>query len=135
LPSSLHLPGDFYLAVSVSAQSEIIHPLNCEFPINLYSLQKGKNVMNQVEEIQTTVNAYKSGQKSIDQTILEAIAQARATCDKEGKDSPNCIEAWEILEELQTEKAMQQQVKRRKTDLEIYCEMYPEALECLIYDV
>jgi hypothetical protein len=36
---------------------------------------------------------------------------------------------------LQAEKAHQKQAKHRKTALEDYCEMYPDALECLIYDL
>jgi hypothetical protein len=91
--------------------------------------------MNTINEIKTTINDYKTGQKTIEQTILTAIVQARATCDLEGKESSNCLEAWEIVEELQAEKELQKQAKHRKTDLDIYCEMYPEALECLIYDV
>ncbi|MFN9561144.1 MAG: CP12 domain-containing protein [Dolichospermum sp.] len=36
---------------------------------------------------------------------------------------------------MEVEKAYQKQVKHRKTSLEEYCEMYPDALECLIYDI
>jgi len=73
--------------------------------------------------------------KTIEQAILEAISEARETCELNGDGSPNCAVAWDIVEELQAEKSHQQQAKHRKTSLESFCEMHPEALECLIYDV
>jgi hypothetical protein len=36
---------------------------------------------------------------------------------------------------LQIEQAYQKQAKHRKTSWEDYCEMYPDALECLIDDI
>ncbi|BAY22562.1 hypothetical protein NIES2100_23250 [Calothrix sp. NIES-2100] len=88
-----------------------------------------------LEVVQAAVNAAENGTKTLEQAIIEAIAQARTTCDRNGDDSANCAVAWEIVEELQAEKAHQQQAKKRKTDLESYCEQHPEAVECLIYDV
>jgi hypothetical protein len=85
--------------------------------------------------VQAAVNAAENGTKTLEQAILEAIGEARTTCDRNGSDSANCAVAWEIVEELQAEKAHQQQAKKRKTDLERYCEQNPEAVECLIYDV
>ncbi|MBU7586829.1 MAG: Calvin cycle protein CP12 [Nostoc sp. TH1S01] len=76
-----------------------------------------------------------NGSKTIEQAILEAIAEARTTCEMNGDGSPNCAVAWDIVEELQAEKAHQQQAKHRKTSLESFCDTHPEALECLIYDV
>ena len=87
------------------------------------------------EVVQAAVNAVENGTKTLEQAILDAIAQARTTCDRNGDDSANCAVAWEVVEELQAEKAHQQQAKKRKTDLESYCEQNPEAAECLIYDV
>ncbi|NET01391.1 MAG: hypothetical protein F6K62_24890 [Sphaerospermopsis sp. SIO1G2] len=72
---------------------------------------------------------------TIEQAILEAIAEAREVCDQNGINSPSCAVAWDIVEELQAEKSHQKQAKHRQTSLESYCEMYPDALECLMYDL
>ncbi|MBD2166170.1 Calvin cycle protein CP12 [Calothrix membranacea FACHB-236] len=88
-----------------------------------------------LEVVQAAVAAAQNGTKTLQEAILEAINEARSTCDRNGSDSTNCAVAWEIVEELQAKKAHQQQAKKRKTDLEIYCEQNPEAIECLIYDV
>jgi hypothetical protein len=86
-----------------------------------------------LEAVQSAVN---SGVKTLDQAILESIEEARQTCAVEGDNSPGCAVAWDIVEELQAEKAHQQQAQQhRKTALESYCETHPEAIECLIYDV
>ncbi|OUL34235.1 hypothetical protein BV372_14385 [Nostoc sp. T09] len=88
-----------------------------------------------LEVVQAAVSADQNGTKTLEQAILEAITEARTTCDRNGKDSANCAVAWEIVEELQAEKAHQKQAKKHKTNLESYCEQHPEAVECLIYDV
>ncbi len=82
-----------------------------------------------------SLNEVINGKKPIEEAILEAITEARTTCTENGNNSANCAVAWDIVEELQTEKAHQKQAKHRKTALEEYCEMYPDALECLIYDL
>ena len=81
------------------------------------------------------LNEVINGKKPIEAAILEAITEARTTCTENGNNSANCAVAWDIVEELQAEKAHQKQAKHRKTALEEYCEMYPDALECLIYDL
>jgi len=85
-----------------------------------------------LDTVQTAVN---SGAKTIEQAILDAIVEARETCEIGGSNSANCAVAWDIVEELQAEKAHQKQAKQRKTSLESYCDRHPEAVECLIYDV
>jgi hypothetical protein len=90
---------------------------------------------NTLEVVQAAISADRNGTKTLDQAIIEAIAQARNTCEQNGNTSNECVVAWNIVEELQTEKAHQQRVKARKTELEIYCEQYPEAIECRIYDI
>ncbi|MDB9373551.1 Calvin cycle protein CP12 [Nodularia sphaerocarpa] len=85
-----------------------------------------------LETVQSAVN---SGTKTIDEAILEFIVEARQTCEIDGENSASCAVAWDIVEELQAEKAHQHQAKHRKTALESYCEKNPEAIECLIYDV
>jgi len=97
------------------------------------SLNTGENIMTKtLESLQSAVN---SGTTTIDQAILESIVEARQTCEVDGDNSASCAVAWDIVEELQAEKADQQQAKHRKTALESYCESHPEAIECLIYDV
>jgi len=88
-----------------------------------------------LEVVQAAVTADQNGTKTLENAILEAINEARTTCDRNGSDSTNCAVAWEIVEELQAEKAHQHQAKKHKTLLESYCEQHPEAIECLIYDV
>ncbi|MEA5577900.1 Calvin cycle protein CP12 [Anabaena sp. UHCC 0451] len=90
----------------------------------------------------TTIDGFPATNKSelnqpptIQQAILEAITEAREICDQNGMNSPSCAVAWDIVEELQAENAHQKQAKHRQTSLESYCEMYPDALECLIYDL
>ncbi|WP_413173981.1 Calvin cycle protein CP12 [Anabaena azotica] len=83
----------------------------------------------------SAINFNKNSSKTIEEAILDAIVEARATCEENGMNSPNCAVAWDIVEELQAEKAHQKQAQHRQTSLEEYCEMYPEALECLIYDL
>ncbi|BAZ51596.1 hypothetical protein NIES4103_42540 [Nostoc sp. NIES-4103] len=82
--------------------------------------------------VQAAVN---SGTKTLEQTISEAIDEARQTCELDGDNSAGCAVAWDIVEELQAEKSHQQQAKQRKTSLESYCDTHPEAVECLVYDV
>ncbi|AFY45593.1 Calvin cycle protein CP12 [Nostoc sp. PCC 7107] len=87
------------------------------------------------DRLDTANQSEQNGNKTIEQAIFEAIAEARSTCEVNGDGSPNCAVAWDIVEELQAEKSHQQQAKNRKTSLESFCERHPEALECLIYDV
>jgi CP12 domain len=87
------------------------------------------------DRFQTANNSDDNASKTIEQAILEAISEARTTCETNGDGSPNCAVAWDIVEELQAEKSHQQQAKHRKTSLESFCDTHPEALECLIYDV
>ncbi|MCE2718155.1 MAG: Calvin cycle protein CP12 [Dolichospermum sp.] len=83
----------------------------------------------------TFLNEVINGKKPIEEAIFEAIVKARTTCEENGNSSTNCVLAWNVVEKLEVEKAYQKQVKHRKTSLEEYCEMYPDALECLIYDI
>lgn len=73
--------------------------------------------------------------KTLDLAIVEAIDEARQTCELNGDNSAGCAVAWDIVEELQAEKSHQKQAKQHKTSLESYCDTHPEAVECLLYDV
>ena len=92
-------------------------------------------MINTLEAVKAAISADRNGTKTLDEAIIDAIAQARTTCKQNGNSSNECILAWNIVEELQGEKAYQQQIKTRKSELEIYCEQHPEAVECRIYDV
>ncbi len=72
--------------------------------------------------------------KTLEQTIFDAISEARQACELDGTSS-SCAVAWDIVEELQAEKAHQKQVKQQKTSLENYCDTHPASVECLIYEV
>ncbi|PSP24380.1 MAG: hypothetical protein BRC55_07465 [Cyanobacteria bacterium SW_8_48_13] len=65
---------------------------------------------------------------SLEQTLQQKTEQARTTCRNQGERSPDCAVAWDIVEELQAEKAHRRETKA------LYCEQHPEAPECLIYD-
>jgi hypothetical protein len=75
------------------------------------------------------------GTTNLEEIILEAIAEARATCEIDGSNSAGCAVAWDIVEELQAEKAHKATAKIPKTSLENYCDGHPDSVECLIYDV
>ncbi|MBD2524228.1 MAG: Calvin cycle protein CP12 [Nostoc sp. NMS1] len=84
----------------------------------------------------TTLNSFETaGAANLEEAITEAITEARTTCELNGSDSANCAVAWDIVEELQAEKADQQQAKAKKNSLENYCDRHPASVECLIYDV
>ncbi|MEH2251045.1 Calvin cycle protein CP12 [Nostoc sp.] len=84
----------------------------------------------------TSLNSFETaGAANIEEAITEAITEARTTCEQDGSNSADCAVAWDIVEELQAEKADQQQAKQKKTSLENYCDSHPDSVECLIYDV
>ncbi|MEH2346859.1 MAG: Calvin cycle protein CP12 [Nostoc sp.] len=84
----------------------------------------------------TTLNSFETaGAANIEEAITEAISEARTTCELDGSNSAGCAVAWDIVEELQAEKADQQRAKLKKTSLENYCDRHPASVECLIYDV
>ncbi|MBC6432979.1 hypothetical protein FM036_20470 [Nostoc sp. HG1] len=83
----------------------------------------------------TPLNSFETaGATNLEEAITDAITEARTTCELDG-NSANCAVAWDIVEELQAEKADQQQAKSKKTSLENYCDTHPDSVECLIYDV
>lgn len=88
-----------------------------------------------LERVKAVVTSYQNGRKTMEQAITEAIVEARATCETNGDGSPECAVAWDIVEELQAERSHQAMAAKRLTSLEHYCELNPEAVECLIYDV
>lgn len=87
-----------------------------------------------MESIHTQIGAVEATMTALEQKIYSAIADARQTCVIEGGSSGACAVAWDIVEELHAEKAHRQQHKV-KNNFEMYCDEYPEAEECRIYDV
>ena len=71
----------------------------------------------------------------LEAAILEAVTEARSTCEVNGNKSSECAVAWDIVEELQAEKSHQKQAKQIKNSLDNYCDRYPNAVECRIYDI
>ena len=69
----------------------------------------------------------------IQNKIDQELAEARAVCDVNGSDSPECAAAWDAVEELQAEASHQRQVQP-KNPFEQYCNDNPDAAECRVYD-
>ncbi|MGL5804981.1 MAG: Calvin cycle protein CP12 [Xenococcaceae cyanobacterium] len=70
--------------------------------------------------------------KSLEMRINEAIEQARSACSVDAS-STDCVIAWDIVEELSAEKS-HQRFNTKKTSLEVYCDLNPDADECRMYD-
>jgi CP12 domain len=85
--------------------------------------------------IQTAVTSYQEGRKTLEEVIQESVTEARAACEINGNQSPECAVAWDIVEELQAERSHRKQVTEIKTSLDHYCYLHPDALECRLYDV
>lgn len=72
---------------------------------------------------------------NIHEQIEKERAEARAACDVNGANSPECAAAWDAVEELQAEASHQKQkAAPAKTSFEQYCDANPEADECRVYD-
>jgi hypothetical protein len=71
---------------------------------------------------------------NIQEQIQAELKQAREACDVSGINSAECAAAWDVVEELQAEASHQKQGETKKTSLEQYCDMNPEAAECRVYD-
>ncbi|MEL6165808.1 MAG: Calvin cycle protein CP12 [Cyanobacteria bacterium J06641_2] len=87
------------------------------------------------EILQTAVNSNEEAGSSLETAILEALTEARSTCEVNGSNSSECAVAWDIVEELQAEKSHQKQAAKIKNSLENYCATHPDALECRVYDI
>jgi hypothetical protein len=70
--------------------------------------------------------------QSLEARIQEALNQARAACATD-VNSSDCVIAWDIVEELSAE-ISHQRFNSRKTYLEEYCALNPDADECRLYD-
>jgi len=70
---------------------------------------------------------------NIQDKIQAELEQARAACDVNGSNSPECAAAWDVVEELQAEASHQRQ-DPQPNSLEKYCADNPDADECRLYD-
>lgn len=70
----------------------------------------------------------------MEDTIKQAITEARSISATKGASSKEAAAAWDIVEELQAEAAHQRNKKPERTAFEIYCEQNPEAIEARVYD-
>lgn len=71
---------------------------------------------------------------NIHEKIEQAREEARAACEVDGSDSPECAANWDIVEELQAEASHQREKEPPKNAFEQYCDANPEADECRVYD-
>ncbi|MEM6399061.1 MAG: Calvin cycle protein CP12 [Cyanobacteria bacterium P01_D01_bin.116] len=86
-------------------------------------------------EVLKTAVASNEKVSTLETAILEALTEARSTCEVNGSSSSECAVAWDIVEELQAEKSHQKQAAQIKNSLDNYCDRNPNALECRVYDV
>jgi signal-transduction protein with cAMP-binding, CBS, and nucleotidyltransferase domain len=73
-------------------------------------------------------------QAVLGQDLAAAIASARAICGQAGASSPACLDAWQVVDAIQSEVAFQGSEIVGKTAFEEFCEEYPEALDAKMYD-
>lgn len=70
----------------------------------------------------------------LEQDLTTAIATARSLCEREGVTSKACLEAWMVVDAIESEAAFQQSEGLEKTAFEEFCEEYPEVLELTMYE-
>jgi hypothetical protein len=85
--------------------------------------------------VKAAVDSNKDVVSTLETAILEAVTEARKTCEVNGSNSSDCAVAWDIVEELQAEKSHQKQARQIKNSFDNYCKRYPNALECRVYDI
>jgi len=92
--------------------------------------------MSKTTEVsETAVASNEELGSTLETTILEALTEARSTCELNGSSSSECAVAWDIVEELQAEKSHQKQAAKIKNSFDNYCDRNPNALECRVYDI
>ncbi|MBV6626489.1 MAG: Calvin cycle protein CP12 [Rivularia sp. (in: Bacteria)] len=91
--------------------------------------------MSENTEVLAAVDSNQEAISRLETAILEAVVEARSTCETNGSNSTDCAVAWDIVEELQAEKSHQKQAKQIKNSLDNYCDRNPDALECRVYDI
>jgi len=69
---------------------------------------------------------------ALDVELQVSLEHARRLTDLYGTANPQVAVAWDVVEELSRAKAKRRE--RGTTSLQAYCELYPEAPECRMYD-
>lgn len=77
---------------------------------------------------------------SLEHTLQIALEHARRLTQMYGPEAPEVAIAWDVVEELRTAQRRQTVAQQRQTAnpqvaFATYCDRYPEARECRIYDV
>jgi CBS domain-containing protein len=73
-------------------------------------------------------------QNILGEDLEEAIVIARTICEREGVTSKACLDAWKVVDAIQSEAAFQRSEILEKTAFEEFCEDYPEALDVKMYE-
>jgi hypothetical protein len=86
------------------------------------------------------VASKRSDAHSLENTLQIALEHARRLTQMYGPEAPEVAIAWDVVEELRTAQRHQTETQRRQTAnpqaaFATYCDRYPEARECRIYDV
>ena len=68
---------------------------------------------------------------SLSEVVSKELEQARSICSTYGESDPHCRAAWDAVEEVLAASSHQ---PRPTSSLDEYCDEYPEAPECLIYE-
>ena len=68
--------------------------------------------------------------KILQRELEKAIAEAKSVCAAKGATSKDCIDAWELVEDLEAEAAYQEGAKPiETTEFQQFCLEHPEILE------
>lgn len=82
--------------------------------------------------ISTPEFSHAANEDSLETSIQGALEHARRLTEMNGVEAIETALAWETVEELRTAKRHQQE--KAPTPFEHYCNTYPDALECRVYD-
>jgi CP12 domain len=70
----------------------------------------------------------------LDADLASAIDQAYAICKRDGATAKSCLDAWKIVDAIESEVAFQRAEGLDQTAFEKFCEDYPEALDAKMYE-
>lgn len=74
-------------------------------------------------------------QAVVQEHLEKARSEAQEVCSLQGDQSPACAASWDVVEELQAALAHHREQNVKKSVFEDYCNEYPDADECRIYDI
>ncbi len=125
------------LTVNPDLSVEYVARLFAKFGIRRAPVIKGEllGIISVTDLLTKGTQRLETVAERLEREIRDAIAEARAICEREGASSRACAVAWETVEELQAEAAHQRAERLNKTAFDEYCEEFPEAAEARSYDV